>query len=147
MVAPVIIGAAIGAGAGILKQKEQERQFREQARLAATQTAVSSFSPEIAPGQLGGRPSLFQNVLAGSLAGAGVANKNISQFGGEGEEVAPGAQPEGAALTDQTQFNPDQPPPNQSFEDPNVLAAAQSGRDPRAFNPDQPNQSRFSGVR
>lgn len=72
------VGAGVGAGLGLLKQAEQERQFKAQSDLAATQTQLSGLGTGIQAGQIGAAPSAFDNLLAGTASGAALGG-NVGQ--------------------------------------------------------------------
>lgn len=86
------LGPIIGAAIGLVKQGEQKRQHEKELEIAAARTRLE---PLLNPRgvqrlqDVSAGPSVFNNVLAGAIAGNKFQQENPSLFGGGTNQSAP----------------------------------------------------------
>lgn len=100
------IPMAIGAGLGLLKNQEDQRQVRRMNKAAAAQTEFSPLTG-MGPGQIQSAPSPWEGMLQGGMAGAqfGLAGKQAGLWGNSGNQASQAAAPAIMAGTQGSNYN------------------------------------------
>lgn len=100
MVAPMAIGAIVGAGYGLLNHQQKMKDAQRQRQLAATLESTSYWT-HMHPQTPGADPSLLSDVGEGALTGASFGTNLVGKKKGGNSEMAGGSD-DSLALTDES---------------------------------------------